>query len=80
VLNLKVDNNAVMSSLDAIRFILEPSDGDMSAKFLGTSGAINKPNLKNEGAFTVNIAEGTMTISMPSHGNAGTVIISRYEN
>lgn len=80
VLNLKVDNNAVMSSLDAIRFILEPSDGDMSTKFLGTAGAINKPNEKNEGKFTVNIAEGTMTISMPSNGNAGTVIISRYEN
>lgn len=80
VLNLKVDNNAVMSSLDAIRFILEPSDGDMATKFLGTAGAINKPNEKNEGKFTVNIAEGTMTISMPSNGNAGTVIISRYEN
>ena len=80
VLNLKVDNNAVMSSLDAIRFILEPSDGDMSTKFLGTAGALNKPNEKNEGKFTVNIAEGTMTIGMPSNGNAGTVIISRYEN
>lgn len=80
VLNLKVDNNAVMSSLDAIRFILEPSDGDMSTKFLGTAGKINKPNVKNEGNFTVNIAEGTMTISMPSNGNAGTVIISRFEN
>lgn len=80
VLNLKVDNNAVMSSLDAVRFILEPSDGDMSTKFLGTAGALNKPNEKNEGKFTVNIAEGTMTISMPSNGNAGTVIISRYEN
>ena len=80
VLNLKVDDNAVMSSLDAIRFILEPSDGDMSTKFLGTAGAINKPNEKNEGKFTVNIGEGTMTIGMPSNGSAGTIIISRYEN
>lgn len=80
VLNLQVDNNAVMSSLDAIRFILEPSDGDMTTKFLGTAGAINKPNEKNEGKFTVNIGEGTMTIGMPSNGSAGTVIISRYEN
>lgn len=80
VLNLQVDDNAVMSSLAAVRFILEPSDGDMSAKFLGTAGAINKPNEKNEGNFKVNIAEGTMTITMPSNGSAGTVIISRYEN
>lgn len=80
VLNLKVDDNAVMSSLDAIRFILEPSDGDMSTKFLGTAGAINKPNEKNEGKFTVNIGEGTMTIGMSSNGSAGTIIISRYEN
>lgn len=80
VLNLKVEDNAVMSSLNAIRFILEPSDGDMSAKFLGAAGAINKPNEKNEGNFTVNIGEGTMTIGMPSNGSAGTIIISRYEN
>lgn len=80
VLNLQVDDNAVMSSLNAIRFILEPNDGDMSTKFLGTAGAINKPNEKNEGNFKVNITEGTMTITMPSNGSAGTVIISRYEN
>ena len=80
VLNLKVEDNAVMSSLDAIRFILEPSDGDMTTKFLGTAGALNKPNEKNEGNFKVNIAEGTMTFTMPSNGSAGTIIISRYEN
>lgn len=80
VLNLQVDDNAIMSSMDAIRIILDPNDGDMSSKFLGTAGALNKPNEKNEGNFKVNIVEGTMTITMPSNGSAGTVIISRYEN
>ena len=78
VLNLKVEDNAVMSSLDAIRFILEPNDGDMSSKFLGTAGAINKPNEKNEGNFTVAIGEGTLLIELAKSGGAGTIIISRY--
>lgn len=75
-----VDENAVMASLDTARIILEPNDGDMTTVFLGASGSINKPNEKNEGNFTVNIAEGTMTISMAKYGGAGTIIISRYAN
>lgn len=80
VFNVKVDDKAVMSSLNPARIILEPSDGDMSAKFLGTVGAINKPNEKNEGEFTVNIAENTMTILFNKSGNGGSIIISRYED
>lgn len=73
-----VDENGVMASLDTARFILEPNDGDMSTVFLGAGGAINKPNEKNEGDFTVNIAEGTMDISMAKYGGVGSIIISRY--
>lgn len=78
VMNVTVGNNAEMSDLNAVRFILEPSNGDMSTVFLGSGGAINKPNEKNAGDFTVNIGEGTMAISITKNGGAGTVIISRY--
>lgn len=80
VFNIKVDNNGVMSNLNPARIILEPNDGDMTSKFLGTAGAINKANEKNEGDFTVNIAEGTMAIDFNKSGGAGSVIISRYAN
>ena len=80
VLNVTVGNNAEMSDLNAARIILEPSDGDMTAKFLGTAGAINKPNEKNEGNFTVAISEGALSIELKKTGGAGTVIISRYDN
>ena len=73
-----VADNAVMANLDTARIILEPNDGDMSSVFLGTAGAINKPNEKNEGNFTVGINEGTMGISMSKYGGVGTIIISRY--
>lgn len=78
IVQAHVDDNAVMASLDTARIILEPNDGDMSTVFLGTGGAINKPNEKNEGNFTVNIGEGTMTISMAKYGGVGTIVISRY--
>ena len=80
VFNVTVGDNAEMSDLYAVRIILEPSDGDMSAKFLGTAGAINKPNEKNEGNFTVSINEGVLGIELKKTGGAGTVIISRYDN
>lgn len=75
-----VEDNAVMTSMETARIILEPKDGDMSTTFLGTAGAINKPNEKNEGNFTVHIAEGNMDISMSKYGGAGSIIISRYAN
>lgn len=78
IVSVTVESNAQMSDLNAVRIILEPSDGDMSAKFLGTGGAINKPNEKNEGNFTVAIGEGTLLIELAKSGGAGTVIISRY--
>lgn len=78
VFNIKVDDNGVMSNLNPARIILEPNDGDMTSKFLGAAGAINKANEKNEGDFTVNIAEGTMSISFNKSGGAGSIIISRY--
>lgn len=80
VFNVTVGDKAEMSNLNAIRIILDPADGDMSAKFLGTAGAINKPNEKNEGNFTVAIIEGVLSIELKKNGGAGTVIISRYDN
>ena len=80
IFNVTVGDNAEMSDLNAARIILEPSDGDMTAKFLGTAGAINKPNEKNEGNFTVAISEGVLSIELKKTGGAGTVIISRYDN
>ena len=78
IMSVTVESNAQMSDLNAVRIILEPSDGDMTAKFLGESGKINKPNEKNEGNFTVAIGEGTLLIELAKSGGAGTVIISRY--
>lgn len=78
IVSVTVDSNAQMSDLNAVRIILEPSDGDMTAKFLGEAGKINKPNEKNEGNFTVAIGEGTLLIELAKSGGAGTVIISRY--
>lgn len=78
ILNVKVADNGAMSELNAARIILEPNDGDMTTVFLGTGGAINKPNDKNQGNFTVGIAEGALTIELGKSGGAGTVILSRY--
>ena len=78
IVSVSVADNGQMSDLNAVRIILEPSDGDMSAKFLGEVGKINKPNEKNEGNFTVAIGEGTLLIELAKSGGAGTVIISRY--
>lgn len=78
IVSVTVESNAQMSDLNAVRIILEPSDGDMTAKFLGEGGKINKPNEKNEGNFTVAIGEGTLLIELTKSGGAGTVIISRY--
>lgn len=78
IVSVNVESNAQMSDLNAVRIILEPSDGDMSAKFLGEGGKINKPNEKNEGNFTVAIGEGTLLIELAKSGGAGTVIISRF--
>lgn len=78
IMSVNVGDNAQMSDLNTIRIIMEPSDGDMSSAFLGTGGAINKPNAKNEGNFTVAIGEGTLFIELAKSGGAGTVIISRY--
>lgn len=78
VINVEVGDNGAMSNLNAIRIILEPSDGDMSSVFLGTGGGINKPNEKNEGNFSVAINNGALGIELTKSGGAGTVIISRY--
>lgn len=78
IVSVSVGENGQMSDLNAARIIMEPSDGDMSSVFLGTGGAINKPNIKNEGNFMVAIGDGTLTISLTKSGGAGTIIISRY--
>lgn len=78
IMNVTVAENGAMSDLNAARIILEPNDGDMASVFLGAGGAINKPNVKNEGSFYASIADGTLGIEMTKNGGAGTVIISRY--
>lgn len=78
IINVEVGDNGEMSNLNAARIILEPNDGDMSSVFLGTGGAINKPNDKNQGGFTVAIADGALGIELTKSGGAGTIIISRY--
>lgn len=80
IVAVDVESNAIMSDLNTARIILEPNDGDMTSVFLGTGGAINKPNEKNEGNFTINIAEGSFDIVMAKSGGAGSVIISRFAN
>lgn len=78
-MNVKVsDQNGAMSSLQAARVIMEPNDGDMSSVFIGTGGAINKPNAKNEGAVSVSVYENALLFEMAQVGHAGTVILSRY--
>lgn len=78
ILQLSVANNAVMSNLNVVRIILEPNDGDMTSTFFGSNGAINKPNAKNEGNFTVYAEDGAFSVLLANEGEAGTVIISRY--
>lgn len=73
------EQNGAMSSLKAARIIMEPSDGDMSSVFIGTDGAINKPNAKNEGSVSVSVYEKALSIEMAVSGQAGTVILSRYD-
>lgn len=50
------------------RVILEPSDGDMTSKFLagegGLTGAINKPNAKNEGTVSLSIAATGILVTL----------------
>lgn len=71
--------NGVMSSLRVARIILDPSDGDMSSTFVGTGGAVNKPNPKNEGNVAVIIEENALSISTGWSSSAFTVIASRYD-
>lgn len=78
LLMVEVADNGAMSNLSAARIILEPSDGDMTSVFIGSDGAINKPNEKNQGNFTVAIVDGALGIAPAKSGGAGTVIISRY--
>ena len=78
IMNVDVAENGAMSNLNAVRIILEPNDGDMTSVFLGTGGAINKPNVKNEGSFDVSFNDGAMQIELAKNGGAGTVIISRF--
>lgn len=80
ILNVSVGNNGEMSDLNVARIILEPSDGDMSSVFLGTGGAVNKANEKNQGGFSVAIVDGVLGIELTKSGGAGTIIISRYAN
>lgn len=82
-LSLGDDNTpeeGVMSSLTMARIILEPSDGDMSKAFIGASGAVNLPNAKNEGSFSVGVNDGSLFVELTHPGSVCGVIVSRYED
>lgn len=68
-----------MANLHVARFILDPSDHDMSTVFVGAGNTINKPNEKNEGALSVLIEDNALNIDTGWNTSAGTVIASRYE-
>lgn len=60
------------SEFNALRYcrvILEPSDGDMTSKFLagsdGLSGAVNKPNERNMGDITLQTNATGMFVTIP---------------
>lgn len=44
------------------RIILEPNDGDMTSVFFGDGGAINKPNVRNEGSILVTFGPSSETL------------------
>lgn len=51
------------------RVILEPNDGDMTSAFIDPdTGAVNKPNVKNEGSVTFSYASDLMTFVFPGTG------------
>lgn len=58
------------NGLKVARVILEPSDGDMTSKFLdgqdGLTGHINKPNVKNEGVCSYSFSQTMLNISEDS--------------
>lgn len=78
------------NGIKVARVILEPSDGDMTKKFLdgqdGLTGHVNAPNAKNEGVCSFSFSSNKMNISLDSIESsadsghtlfAGTVIASR---
>lgn len=69
--------NVETSEFTAIKYarvILEPNDGDMSSKFLagsgGSSGAVNKPNERNMGAFTFQTLATGLAVDIPGINTA----------
>ena len=67
------------------RIILEPNDGDMTSAFINPdTGAVNKPNVKNEGNVLFTYGNGFMSYVFPgtgwqkntAHALCGTAIIT----
>ena len=53
--------NGLFNGFDYARIILEPSDGDMtSLMFDAETGAINKPNPRNEGSVNIGCSQATV--------------------
>lgn len=79
------ESGGIARSLHFARVILQPSDGDMTSAFLGTNGAVNKPNEKNEGTiiFDADSSDGlgfiVDNLAIKNEG-AVAVIASAYEN
>lgn len=77
-MNVVVADDGAMSSMHLARVIFEPSDGDMSTVFIA-SGAVNKPNEKNEGQLTVAVGDGSISFEMAEAGGAQAIIVSRFD-
>lgn len=81
-------NEGLMTGFMFSRVILEPSSGDMTAKFLTSGGDINLPNESNAGSIYITFSGGASAIFAPSDADwsqsgeprvilAATVILSR---
>lgn len=61
--------SSTFNSMKVSRIILEPTDGDMTSKFLsgegGLTGSVNKPNAKNDGNPTLSIAAQGIFVNEP---------------
>ncbi len=58
-------DGSIISDFVFARVILEPSEGDMTQAFLSTtvSGAVNKPNSRNEGEVSLAYSEGSLVVN-----------------
>lgn len=71
----------VISKIDKIRIILEPSNGNMDEMFAdSTTHLVNKPNVKNEGNPTVQPTSQGLGFNFDILSGCGAAILSRFED